>query len=68
MMNMRVDPATGEFPYKNVLDCGFKILKEEGVLTFWRGYWTFYARSAPHAMISLLMKDVFNNWYDKAFM
>ena len=68
MMNMRVDPATGEFPYKNVLDCGLKIFKEEGVLTFWRGYWTFYARSAPHAMISLLMKDVFNNWYDKAFM
>ena len=68
LMNMRVDPKTGLFPYKNLLDCSVKIFKEEGVLTFWRGYWTFYARSAPHAMISLLMKDVFNSWYDKAFI
>ena len=37
-------------------------------MQFWRGYWTFYARSAPHAMISLLMKDVLNSWYDKAFL
>ena len=68
MMNMRVDPATGKLPYKNLVDCAIKILRVEGVTTFWRGYWTFYARSAPHAMISLLLKDVFNDWYNKAFM
>ena len=68
MMNMRVDPATGTLPYKNLLDCSVKIFKNEGLMTFWRGYWTFYARSAPHAMISLLMKDVLNSWYDKAFV
>ena len=68
MMNMRVDPTTGELPYKNLVDCACKIFKQEGVMTFWRGYWTFYARSAPHAMISLLLKDVFNDWYNKAFM
>ena len=68
IMNMRVDPTTGELPYKNLVDCACKIFKQEGVMTFWRGYWTFYARSAPHAMISLLLKDVFNDWYSKAFM
>lgn len=68
LMNMRVDPVTGEFPYKNLVDCTIKIFKQEGITQFWRGYWTFYARSAPHAMISLLMKDVLNNWYDKAFL
>ena len=68
MMNMRVDPATGAFPYKNLVDCTWKIFKQEGIMQFWRGYWTFYARSAPHAMISLLMKDVLNSWYDKAFL
>ena len=68
MMNMRIDPVTGELPYKNLIDCSIKIFKNEGFLTFWRGYWTFYARSAPHAMISLLLKDLFNDWYNKAFM
>lgn len=68
MMNMRVDPATGKLPYKNLVDCAIKIFRYEGITTFWRGYWTFYARSAPHAMISLLLKDVFNDWYNKAFM
>ena len=68
LMNMRVDPATGAFPYKNLVDCTCKIFKQEGIMQFWRGYWTFYARSAPHAMISLLMKDVLNSWYDKAFL
>lgn len=67
-MNMRVDPATGAFPYKNLGDCAWKIFRQEGIMQFWRGYWTFYARSAPHAMITLLMKDVLNNWYDKAFL
>lgn len=67
-MNMRVDPATGELPYKNLVDCTVKIFKQEGIMTFWRGYWTFYARSAPHAMITLLLKDLFNSWYNKAFM
>ena len=68
LMNMRVDPATGAFPYKNLGDCAWKIFRQEGIMQFWRGYWTFYARSAPHAMITLLMKDVLNNWYDKVFL
>ena len=68
LMNMRVDPATGAFPYKNLGDCAWKIFRHEGIMQFWRGYWTFYARSAPHAMITLLMKDVLNSWYDKAFL
>ena len=68
MMNMRADPVTGEFPYKNLVNCAYKIFRDEGFATFWRGYWTFWARSAPHAMISLLLKDLFNNWYNKAFM
>ena len=68
LMNMRIDPVTGEMPYKNLFDCTVKIFRYEGITTFWRGYWTFYARSAPHAMISLLLKDLFNEWYNKAFM
>lgn len=38
LQNMKPDPATGQMPYKNVLDCGMKIAQQEGVLTFWRGF------------------------------
>lgn len=38
LQNMKPDPATGLMPYKNVLDCGMKIVKQEGVMTFWRGF------------------------------
>lgn len=67
LMNMRPD-AEGVMPYKGFINCAVKIAREEGVMTFWRGYWTFYARSAPHAMISLLLKDLFNASYNKAFL
>lgn len=64
MMNMSAN-AEGIFPYKNLGDCAWKILKNEGVFSFWRGYWTYCARTAPHSMLCLIMKDVFGNMYDK---
>lgn len=68
LMNMHVDPATGELPYRNILDCAIKTVKRGGIFSLWRGYWTFYARTAPHAMITLLAKDAFTSLYNKAFI
>lgn len=68
LMNMHVDPATGELPYRNILDCAVKTVKRGGIFSLWRGYWTFYARTAPHAMITLLAKDAFTSLYNKAFI
>lgn len=67
LQNMKPDPTTGQMPYKNVLDCGFKIARQEGVLTFWRGFSAYYARTAPHAMIILIVLEQFNKAYSEFF-
>lgn len=67
LQNMKTDPATGLKPYKNVLDCGRKILVNEGPFAFWRGFFTFYARCAPHAMIILMVREQLYKAYDSAF-
>lgn len=68
LMNMHKNPTTGEYPYRNIWDCAVKIVKQGGFFSLWRGYWTFYARTAPHAMITLLAKDAFTSLYNKAFV
>jgi solute carrier family 25 oxoglutarate transporter 11 len=39
----------GSMPYKGMLDCAAKVVKEEGLLRFYRGFGTYYVRIAPHA-------------------
>ena len=39
----------GELPYKGMLDCAQKVVREEGILRFYRGFGTYYVRIAPHA-------------------
>lgn len=43
------DPKTGELPYKGVVDCAGKVIRDEGWLRFYRGFGTYYVRIAPHA-------------------
>lgn len=47
----------GQLPYKGVVDCAAKIFKNEGGGAFYRGFWTYYVRIAPHAMITLAALD-----------
>eukprot|EP00164_Ancoracysta_twista_P001530 GFYU01002008.1.p1 GENE.GFYU01002008.1~~GFYU01002008.1.p1 ORF type:complete len:320 (-),score=83.56 GFYU01002008.1:244-1203(-) len=53
------NPVTGQLPYKNTLDCAMKVAKEEGMGRFYRGFWTYYGRIAPHAMLTLLFVEQF---------
>ena len=50
----------GRLPYKGMLDCFGKVIREEGPLRFYRGFGTYYARIAPHAMITLIVADYLN--------
>lgn len=43
----------GEVKYKGAFDCVVKVIKEEGVLRFYRGFGTYYIRIAPHAMLTV---------------
>lgn len=47
----------GGSEYKGVLDCAVKVLKEEGVGRFYRGFGTYFARIAPHTVITLFVAD-----------
>jgi len=67
LMNMRVD-AAGNMPYAGFVDCVTKVLHNEGVAALWRGYFTYYARCAPNAMIVLLTAEQLNQMYRKAFL
>ncbi|CAI5710435.1 unnamed protein product [Peronospora destructor] len=68
LMNMKVDPITGQNPYTGVTDCFKQIITKEGPFKLWRGYWTYYTRCAPNAMIVLLVVEQLNSVYKKAFL
>ena len=51
LQKQQKDPKTGRLPYKGVLDCARKVVKEEGWLRFYRGFGTYYVRIAPHALV-----------------
>lgn len=39
----------GTLPYKGMVHCAQRVIKEEGWLRFYRGFSTYYVRIAPHA-------------------
>lgn len=50
----------GKLPYKGMVDCFSKVIREEGPLRFYRGFSTYYVRIAPHAMVTLIVADYLN--------
>lgn len=57
LQKQQKDPHTGRLPYKGVLDCAGKVVRDEGWLRFYRGFGTYYVRIAPHAMVTLIVAD-----------
>ncbi|KAI6244614.1 putative mitochondrial 2-oxoglutarate/malate carrier protein [Erysiphe necator] len=49
--------SNGELPYNGMLDCFAKVAREEGILRFYRGFGTYYARIAPHVMVTMIIAD-----------
>ena len=47
----------GSQQYKGMWDCARKVVREEGVLRFYRGFGTYCARIAPHSVITLIIAD-----------
>ncbi|RMJ22799.1 carrier protein [Aspergillus sp. HF37] len=60
LQKQQKDPATGKLPYRGLVDCARKVVREEGWLRFYRGFGTYYVRIAPHAMITLIVADYLN--------
>lgn len=51
--------------YSGQYDCLKKTIKNEGIKRLWVGFFTFYMRTGPHILITLLMNDVFRYIYIK---
>lgn len=67
LMNMTPD-AAGKLPYSGIVDCAVKVATREGVVRFWAGFWTYYARCAPTAMIQLMAIEKFSSMYKQKFL
>ncbi|TVY45939.1 putative mitochondrial 2-oxoglutarate/malate carrier protein [Lachnellula occidentalis] len=52
--------ADGAVRYKGMLDCFVKVAKDEGLLSFYRGFGTYFMRLAPHTVIALIVADNLN--------
>ena len=59
--------AQGNVPYKGSVDCAMKVFAKEGPTAFYAGFPTYYTRIAPHAMLVLLLVEVFDGKLKKAF-
>lgn len=57
-MQRMVKGPDGTYPYKNIFDTMGKTVKNEGFAKLWVSFPTFYARIAPHAMLTLLFQDM----------
>jgi solute carrier family 25 oxoglutarate transporter 11 len=57
VQKMKPDPVTGQMPFKGPIDCAMQQIKIGGPQKLWTGFPTYYARIAPHAMITLIMQD-----------
>ena len=51
----------GVLPYKSMADCAVKTVRNEGYRGLWAGLPTFYFRVGPHAIIALLMLEVYTS-------
>merc|ERR1712039_648753 len=57
---------SGEVPrYKGILDCGGRILKEQGIRRFWVGNFTNCIRYFPTQAFNLAFKDTFKRMFPK---
>jgi len=45
----------GVYPYKGIIDCFSKSVKNEGFAALWVGFPTYCFRVCPHAIVALLI-------------
>eukprot|EP00980_Cylindrotheca_fusiformis_P002879 scaffold674_cov126-Cylindrotheca_fusiformis.AAC.18 len=48
--------GTGRF-YRGMIDCFFKVAKEEGIMSFYNGFWPNFGRIVPHVVIAFMVME-----------
>lgn len=54
--------------YTGIVDCATKVLTNEGFFAFWTGFSAYYMRTAPHAMILLMLTQPINQLYKQIIL
>merc|ERR1712176_1439310 len=67
MQNQIVDPVTGEKPYKSLIQTIPKMVKNEGVLSLWKGLGPWYIRGGGHTIFLFLFLEEYKKLYQKYF-
>lgn len=67
LQNMKIDPKTGEYPYRGVVHCASSIVRSEGVFALWTGLGPYIMRCSPHAMTILIIMEPLNRTYSSIF-
>jgi solute carrier family 25 oxoglutarate transporter 11 len=65
IQNMTPDPATGQMPYKGLIDALMKIPAKEGPLALWKGFLPYFGRSGGHTIFMFLFKEQYTSMYKK---
>jgi solute carrier family 25 (adenine nucleotide translocator) protein 4/5/6/31 len=50
-------------PYKGIFDCLVRCVREDGVISLWRGNWVNVVRYFPTQALSFSFKDYFNSLF-----
>ncbi|CAK0789946.1 unnamed protein product [Prorocentrum cordatum] len=65
IQKMKADPVTQQMPYKGPVDCVVKTMAAGGPLRFYAGFPTYFMRTAPLSMITLVAQDFVRNMWAK---
>ena len=45
-----------------------KVIRNEGVLSLWKGFTPYYARLGPHTVLTFIFLEQLNKHYRRVFM
>ncbi|KAG9355457.1 hypothetical protein JZ751_000295 [Albula glossodonta] len=60
---LQVAARAGQTTYNGLLDCFWKILKEEGPKAFWKGAGARVFRSSPQFGVTLVTYELLQRWF-----
>ncbi|XP_019637368.1 PREDICTED: mitochondrial 2-oxoglutarate/malate carrier protein-like isoform X1 [Branchiostoma belcheri] len=66
IQNMKV--VDGKAEYRGALDVLYKVIRNEGLFSLWKGFTPYYFRLGPHTVITFIFLEQMNRIYRKLVM